>query len=102
MQVGRVAITLEEDDPKAVGFILRIAHHNPVDIDTDLSLEEIANVADKYDCVTLLGSHIKGWIPKLVAREPVGQVEPLLHRSSCMGSSSTVSLPSRLFSETRP
>lgn len=38
-----VDTTLEEDDPKAVGFILRIAHHEAVDIDTDMSLEEIAN-----------------------------------------------------------
>lgn len=38
-------ITLKEDDPKAVGFILRIAHHKAVDIETHLSLEEISNVA---------------------------------------------------------
>lgn len=30
----------------------------------------LAVVADKYDCMALLTSHIEDWTPKLVAREP--------------------------------
>lgn len=70
-QAGEVDITLKEEYPKAVGFILRIAPHKGIDIDRDLSLEEIANVAivaDKY-CMALFNSHNKDWTPKLVARE---------------------------------
>ena len=67
-QHGKVDITLEEDAPQAVGLVL-IAHHKALNVDTNLSLEMIANVAivaDRHDCMALLASHIKDWAPNPV------------------------------------
>lgn len=61
-------ITLEEDDPEAMEFILRVPHHKLEDVELDLKLKQIAAVAvqaDKYDCVKVLRLCVDRWTPTI-------------------------------------
>ncbi|KAM0724055.1 hypothetical protein Q7P37_000235 [Cladosporium fusiforme] len=76
-KLGSVSIDLNEDDPQAVEFILRVLHHKVPDSLATLDLQLIANIAlhaDKYDTCTILRPWVAYWLDSLepLDKTPVG------------------------------
>ncbi|KAM0721316.1 hypothetical protein Q7P37_003020 [Cladosporium fusiforme] len=76
-KLGSVSIDLNEDDPQAVEFILRVLHHKVPDSLATLDLQLIASIAlgaDKYDTCTILRPWVAYWLDSLepLDKTPVG------------------------------
>jgi len=60
-----VSVDLDEDDPQAVKYVLRVHHHQAPSPSINLDLSLIASIAvhaDKYDTCTVLEPWVTRWL----------------------------------------